>query len=115
MMTSDIFVEALADLAGIPLRQLAMGMAHSEKRIIAQTMNIGRHDDILLLERTVGGARLVDVMLSAAPGWIGDRSWEFWRGRLSFAMARPFRSTSATSVRCRNVSTEAFHRANGAA
>jgi len=28
---------------------------------------------------------LVEVMLRAEPGWINDRSWEFWRGRLSFA------------------------------
>jgi hypothetical protein len=24
-------------------------------------------------------------MLSAQPGWISDRSWEFWRGRLRTA------------------------------
>jgi hypothetical protein len=58
---------------------------HSEQRIIAQTMNLGTYDDILLLERIVGRVRLVEVMLHAAPGWISDRSWEFWRGRLSLA------------------------------
>ena len=58
---------------------------HSEDRIIAQTMNLGTYDDILLLERTVGKSRLVELMLRAEPGWISDRSWEFWRGRLSFA------------------------------
>jgi hypothetical protein len=61
------------------------GQPHSDDRIIAQTMNFGTYDDILLLERTVGKARLVDIMLQAEPGWINDRSWEFWRGRLSFA------------------------------
>jgi hypothetical protein len=25
-------------------------------------------------------------MLHAEPGWIDDRSWQFWRGRLSFAV-----------------------------
>jgi hypothetical protein len=29
---------------------------------------------------------LVEIMQHAEPGWISDRSWEFWRGRLSFAM-----------------------------
>jgi hypothetical protein len=58
---------------------------HSEDRIIAQTMNLGTYDDILLLERTVGESRLVEIMLRAEPGWLSDRSWEFWRGRLSFA------------------------------
>jgi len=28
---------------------------------------------------------LVEVMLRAEPGWLSDRSWEFWRGRLSLA------------------------------
>jgi hypothetical protein len=58
---------------------------HSDDRIIAQTMNLGTYDDILLLEQTVGRAHLVEVMLRAEPGWINGRSWEFWRGRLSFA------------------------------
>ena len=61
------------------------GKPHSEERIIAQTMNLGTYDDILLLEQTVGQPRLVEILLQAEPGWINDRSWEFWRGRLSFA------------------------------
>lgn len=57
---------------------------HSDARIIAQIMNFGTYDDILLLEATVGRSRLVDIMLRAEPGWLNDRSWEFWRGRLSY-------------------------------
>ena len=60
------------------------GQPHPEARIIAQTMNLATYDDILLLEETVGSARLLEVLLRAEPGWINDRSWEFWRGRLSF-------------------------------
>src|SRR5258708_383272 len=56
----------------------------SEDRIISQTMNLGTYDDILLLEEMVGLPRLVEIMLHAQPGWINDRSWEFWRGRLTF-------------------------------
>ena len=58
---------------------------HSQIRIIAQAMNYGTYDDIVVLERTVGKNRLVEVMLRAEPGWLSDRSWEFWRGRLSLA------------------------------
>jgi hypothetical protein len=62
---------------------------HSEERIIAQAMNLGTFDDIRRMETTLGSARLAEVMLQAAPGWFSDRSWEFWRGRLSVALARP--------------------------
>ena len=58
---------------------------HSESRIIAQAMNLGTFDDIVVLEQTVGKSRLVEVMLRAEPGWFSDRSWEFWRGRLSLS------------------------------
>src|ERR1700712_421605 len=61
------------------------GTPFSEDRIIAQTMNLGTYDDILLLEQVVGQPGLVQIMLHAEPGWISDRSWEFWRGRLSFS------------------------------
>jgi len=61
------------------------GQSFSEHRIIAQTMNLGTYDDILLLERTVDNVHLIEIMLHAEPGWFSDRSWEFWRGRLSFA------------------------------
>jgi hypothetical protein len=36
------------------------GQPHSEDRIIAQTMNLGTYDDILLLEQAVGKSRLVE-------------------------------------------------------
>jgi hypothetical protein len=61
------------------------GQSHSDDRIIARTMKLGTYEDTLLLKRTVGGMRLVEIMLHAEPGWISDRSCEFWRGRLSFA------------------------------
>ena len=86
MMTSDVSVEILAEFGRKYLWwEPANGRAHSDERVIAQVMNLATYDDILLLERTVGHARLLEVMLSAAPGWINDRSWEFWRGRLSVA------------------------------
>jgi hypothetical protein len=39
-------------------------------------------DDVRRLDR------LVEAMLRAEPGWIDERSWEFWRGRLALATGR---------------------------
>lgn len=61
------------------------GDPHSDDRVLAQVMNLGTYDDILLVERTIGPARLAELMNRAEPGWFSDRSWEFWRGRLSFS------------------------------
>ena len=85
-MTSDVLTDVIADFGRKYLWWQPVGVEpHSEDRIIAQTMNLGTYDDILLLEQTVGRPRLVEIMQHAEPGWISDRSWEFWRGRLSFA------------------------------
>jgi hypothetical protein len=86
MMTNTVVADVIAKLGRKYLWwPAAQGLAHSENRVIAQTMNLGTYHDILLLEQVIGRPRLVDVMLHAEPGWIDDRSWEFWRGRLSFA------------------------------
>jgi hypothetical protein len=86
MTMDDASQEALAEFGRKYLWwEPVGGRPHSADRIIAQTMNLGTYDDILALERTVGKSRLIEIMLRAQPGWISDRSWEFWRGRLSFA------------------------------
>ncbi|HEV7602465.1 MAG TPA: hypothetical protein VGO49_19695 [Bradyrhizobium sp.] len=86
MVTNDAAQETIAGFGRKYLWwEPVGGQPHSEDRIIAQTMNLGTYDDILVLEQTVGKSRLVEIMLRAEPGWISDRSWEFWRGRLSFA------------------------------
>ena len=54
----------------------------SAARIIAQAMNFATFEDVRRLEQTLGRDRLADIMLNAGPGWIDERSWEFWRGRL---------------------------------
>jgi hypothetical protein len=64
------------------------GSPHAAARIIAQAMEVGTFDDIRRLEQTLGPDRLAQIMLKAAPGWFSERSWEFWRGRLSTALAR---------------------------
>ena len=86
MATNDVCRETIAEFGRKYLWwEPVGGPPHSDDRIIAQTMNLGTYDDILRLEQAVGKARLVEIMLHAEPGWINDRSWEFWRGRLSFA------------------------------
>ena len=60
----------------------------SEARIVAQAMNMGGFDEIRRLEQVLGQDYLVVTMLQAEPGWIDDRSWEFWRGRLMRATGR---------------------------
>lgn len=60
----------------------------SHARILAQAMDWGSFEDVRRLEKEVGADRLADLMLAAQPGWLGPRSWEFWRGRLSRATGR---------------------------
>ena len=86
MITDDTSQDTIAEFGRKYLWWEPVGdRPHSADRIIAQTMNLATYDDILLLEQTVGRPRLVEIMLHAEPGWINERSWEFWRGRLSFA------------------------------
>jgi len=76
----------------------------SDTRILAQAMDLASFEDVQRLETVVGRQRLADVMLEAAPGWISERSWEFWRGRLQMATgwvlpdAPPRRSFDAGAV-----------------
>jgi hypothetical protein len=51
-------------------------------------MSLGSFEDMRRLETVVGPHCLADVMLKAEPGWINERSWEFWRGRLQLATGR---------------------------
>lgn len=60
----------------------------SHARILAQAMDLASFDDVRQLEKALGSHRLVEAMLSAEPGWISERSWEFWRGRLTLATGR---------------------------
>jgi hypothetical protein len=60
----------------------------SHARILAQAMNLASFDDVRRLEKALGADRLAEAMLEAEPGWIDERSWEFWRGRLALATGR---------------------------
>ena len=60
----------------------------SDARILAQAMCMAGFDEVRRLERMLGHDRLAEAMLRAEPGWIDERSWEFWRGRLMLASGR---------------------------
>jgi hypothetical protein len=60
----------------------------SGARIIAQAMSLAGFEDVRQLERVLGADILAETMLNAEPGWIDERSWEFWRGRLTRATGR---------------------------
>ena len=63
-MTSDARPEVIAGFGRKYLWWEPVGGApHSEDRIIAETINFGTYDDILVLEDTVG-----EIMLRAQPG-----------------------------------------------
>jgi hypothetical protein len=76
----------------------------SDARILAQAMRMAGFDEVRRLELVVGCDRLAAVMLGVEPGWIDERSWEFWRGRLTRATGRsipdqaPMRVFDARSV-----------------
>ena len=76
----------------------------SDTRILAQAMSMAGFGEVRLLEQKLGCDRLAETMLQAEPGWIDERSWEFWRGRLMLATGRsipdaaPVRSFYAGSV-----------------
>jgi len=65
----------------------------SHARILAQAMELASFDDVRRLEMALGPHRLAEAMLSAEPGWISERSWEFWRGRLALASGRTIPET----------------------
>jgi hypothetical protein len=75
-----------------------------QDRILAQAMDLATFADIRRLETVVGGDRLIEVMRRAQPGWLSERSWELWRGRLSLATGQalpeepPRRSLHATAT-----------------
>jgi hypothetical protein len=66
----------------------------SGARILAQAMSFASFEDVRQLERMLGADILVETMLNAEPGWIDERSWEFWRGRLTRATGRGIPNTS---------------------
>jgi hypothetical protein len=57
----------------------------SHARILAQAMDLASFGEARRLEKILGPHRLAEALRKAEPGWISERSWEFWRGRLALA------------------------------
>jgi hypothetical protein len=55
------------------------------ERVIAQVMDIGDYDDMLILGKAVGKAVLVDVLTHAEAGQFNPRSWNYWHYCLGLA------------------------------
>ncbi len=55
------------------------------ERLIAQVMNIGDYDDVLLLVEDVGDDALRNVLVHAEAGQFSERSWAYWHYRLGLA------------------------------
>jgi hypothetical protein len=76
----------------------------SHARILAQAMNLAMFEDVRRLENVLDPDLLAETMLKAEPGWFDERSWEFWRGRLthvtgrSIPLAPPRRALDAGKV-----------------
>lgn len=79
-------IHAIEDMARRYLWWKAVAAdGHSSERMIAQIMRFGTYDDIRKMELIVTPDVLAEAMRTSAPGWFDDRSWGFWRGRLSLA------------------------------
>lgn len=103
--TSDLPKEVLSELERKFFWWEPVGsQPRSDARILAQAMSMASFEEVRRLEQTLGYDRLAEIMLQAEPGWIDERSWEFWRGRLMRATGRqipdaaPVRSFDAGSV-----------------
>ncbi len=46
-------------------------------------MEFASFADIKRIENAIGRDQLAEFMRLAEPGWLSEKSWEFWRGRLS--------------------------------
>lgn len=49
---------------------------------LANVMNLGVWDDILLMRKYFGDVALREVLLKAPPGYFSYRSWDFWHHKL---------------------------------
>lgn len=54
-------------------------------RLLAQVMNLGTFQDVLLLEKIVGTNALREVISNAEAGWFDARSWSYWHYRLDLS------------------------------
>lgn len=61
------------------------GAPHDSKRVMAQVMELGTHEDVEALRADVGDDMLKKVLRVAEPGWFSERSWHYWHYALHLA------------------------------
>jgi len=59
------------------------------ERVIAQVMEIGDFDTVLQVRRSLGDARLAQVLQRAEAGWFSPRSWSYWHRKLGVTPTGP--------------------------
>ena len=61
------------------------GAPHDSRRVIAQVMELGTHEDAEALRAAVGDEALKEVLRTAEPGWFSEKSWHYWHYALGLA------------------------------
>lgn len=56
-------------------------------RIVAQVMDLGDYDDVLVLIEVFGEGHLRGVLRNAEIGLFSSKSWAYWHYRLGLAVA----------------------------
>jgi hypothetical protein len=69
----------------------------SQRRVVAQLMDIGDFDDVRLFAGERGEGPFFDALQNAEPGWFSPRSWKYWHLRLR--MMAPGDATPAMPTR----------------
>ena len=59
---------------------------HDDRRLIAQVMDIGTHEDAEAMRESLGDQALKEVLRSAEPGWFSPKSWHYWHYALGLAV-----------------------------
>jgi hypothetical protein len=57
--------------------------------VMAQVMNIGEFDDVVLLTRYLDEPCLREILQKAEAGQFNERSWSYWHYRLGLAASAP--------------------------
>lgn len=58
---------------------------HDTRRLIAQVMDLGTHEDAEAVREHAGDEVLREILQNAAPGWFSGKSWHYWHYALGLA------------------------------
>ena len=60
------------------------GASHDPRRLAAQVMELGTHEDAEALRLALGDGALREVLQNAAPGWLSAKSWHYALGLAAY-------------------------------